>query len=206
MVPDHYFSADPKSESTPREIGFDFLGERLSAAVDAGVFSATRLDAGTRVLLNYLESHSQADDKDVARVIDIGCGWGPISIALGKKYPEAEVIGVDVNRRALENTTRNLAMNRVSRARAMHPELVPEGYEFDEIWSNPPIRIGKVALHELLMEWLPRLGESGTATIVVAKQLGAPSLQQWLNSQPNFRCTKLLQEKGYWLLRVTRER
>ena len=202
---DHYFSAEPVSPTSTREIGFDFLGERIAVQVDGGVFSATKLDSGTKVLLKYLESYHGQNASNAQNVLDLGCGWGPITISLAKKYPDSAVLGVDINRRALRNTARNLASTQALNAEAKHPDSVPDELEFDEIWSNPPIRIGKKALHELLLVWLPRLKPLGVATLVVAKQLGAPSLLNWLDSQPGFHCTKLLQDKGYWLLRVKRE-
>lgn len=181
------------------------MGDAIDVLVDGGVFSATRLDPGTRVLLEYLEQDSpQSLGDESGRLLDIGCGWGAISLALGRKYPSAAVTSIDVNRRALENTRRNAERNGITNVHVLEPSEISPDITFDAIWSNPPIRIGKPALHGLLSRWLSHLAPAGSATLVVAKQLGAPSLQRWLNELPGFRCLKLGQEKGYWVLRVTR--
>lgn len=203
---EHYFSAEPTSTPTRRGFSFEFSGEQIPVQVDGGVFSATRLDPGTRVLLKYLEKHSSdLDDWNSGKVLDVGCGWGSVSLALAKKYPRLEVVAVDVNQRALENTQRNAELNRLANVHTFEPDSVPETFKFEEIWSNPPIRIGKVALQDLLVRWLSRLSVDGVATFVVAKQLGAPSLQVWLTSLPGYACIKLGQDKGYWVLRVRHE-
>lgn len=203
---EHYFSADPTSTGNRRDVKFDFMGDTLLAQVDAGVFSATRIDPGTRVLLKSLERHEVPGGKAATlNVLDIGCGWGPISLALAKKYPAGEILAVDVNRRALENTARNAALNEVLNISTREPGEVADDTAFDEIWSNPPIRIGKEALHSLLETWLARLTVGGLATFVVAKQLGAPSLEHWLNDLAGYRCQKVDQSKGYWILQVSRE-
>lgn len=203
---EHYFSADPASTPIQRNFEFDFLGEAISVRVDSGIFSATRIDPGTKVLLGELEKHVAIHQSSPrSRALDIGCGWGAISLALAKSSAELEVIAIDVNQRALDNTKRNAKLQGLSNVQALHPTDVPPDLEFDEIWSNPPIRIGKEALHELLQSWLARLSNAGIATFVVAKQLGAPSLQRWLNGLPGLSCSKLSQDKGFWVLRVKRE-
>lgn len=203
---DHYFTTDPKSTAASTEFEFEFGGEKLYVKVDAGVFSATKLDGGTRVLLSELAKHRNSSmANEGGAVLDIGCGWGAISIALATKYPKAIVYGIDVNQRAIANTRHNAERNGLSQVQALEPDAVGAELEFSEIWSNPPIRIGKTALHQLLDRWLPRLSLQGTATLVVAKKLGAESLLRWLDAKPSFRCEKLDQDKGFWLLRVTRE-
>ena len=89
--------------------------------------------------------------------LDLGCGWGPIALTLGRTAPEATVWAVDVNERALDLLRRNAARLGLDNVRVARPDAVPPTERFDLIWSNPPIRIGKAALHELLRAWLPRL-------------------------------------------------
>lgn len=173
--------------------------------VDGGVFSATRLDPGSRVLLRTLEQRERREPSSSDRqFLDVGCGWGALSLALALKHPEAQITAVDVNERALRNTTRNAATLGLSGVRAIRPDAVDANVMFDEIWSNPPIRIGKTALHELLMTWIPRLKADGQAFLVVAKHLGAESLTRWLDDQPGFRCVKISQDKGFWILNINR--
>jgi 16S rRNA G1207 methylase RsmC len=138
--------------------------------------------------------------------LDIGCGWGPLTVALALEAPEASVFGVDVNDRALQvarDNAENLGLPNVTVAQ---PEAVPEALMFELIWSNPPIRVGKKALHGILALWLPRLAPEGEAYLVVAKKLGADSLLEWLNSGaiPHIRAERLETSRGYRILRVTR--
>jgi 16S rRNA G1207 methylase RsmC len=110
---------------------------------------------------------------------------------------------VDVNERALQLTAENAqALGLVDRVRPCLPEQVPENVSFDEIWSNPPIRIGKPALHDLLDVWFARLTPMGRAVMVVGKNLGADSLQRWLIGE-GYACQRLASAKGFRVFEVT---
>lgn len=214
-----YFSENPAAEDRRRIIGLDLRGHEASMEVSAGVFSSSRLDLGTRVLLRHAPEPPRA-----GTFLDLGCGWGPIAVALAKESPEADVWAVDVNERALELTRENAARNACPSVHAAKAEDVPAGLAFDVIWSNPPIRIGKEALHALLMQWLPRLSAGGAAYLVVQKNLGADSLIPWLQSsldelgatQPgseqshddaaahSFTVSKYASSKGYRVIEVRR--
>ena len=118
------------------------------------------------------------------RYLDLGCGYGVIGLALAAAVPGSVVRAVDVNERAVLLANENAASLGVAdRFTAVTPEGVPAAETYDEIWSNPPIRIGKEALHDLLLTWLPRLAPGGRAVLVVGKNLGADSLQRWLGEQ-----------------------
>ncbi|MDR1238071.1 MAG: methyltransferase, partial [Propionibacteriaceae bacterium] len=148
----------------------------------AGVFSADRLDPGTAVLLR--ECTPRSHPSGPPRLLDLGCGYGVIATALAIAVPNAEVDAVDVNERALALCAANAARHQVNdRVRPLLPDQADPATRYDEIWSNPPIRIGKAALRELLLTWLERLAEDGIARLVVSKNLGADSLQKWLVSQ-----------------------
>jgi 16S rRNA G1207 methylase RsmC len=169
------------------------------------VFSGDRIDLGTRVLLRDVP---QPPAEGV--ILDLGCGWGPIALTQALLAPGADVWAVDVNDLALELTRRNAARLHLERVRAVRPEDVPAGLSFDAIWSNPPIRIGKQALHELLLSWLPRLSANGAAHLVVQRNLGADSLQGWLAQElprqagGSWQVERAGSAKGYRVLRVTR--
>ena len=136
------------------------------------------------------------------RILDLGCGWGIIGLAIAAAVPESRVTGIDVNRRAVLLAAENAAsLGLGERYTACGPEEVDPGERFDEIWSNPPIRIGKPALHALLLDWLPRLRPRGRAVLVVGKNLGADSLQRWLGEQ-GFPATRTGGAKGFRVLQV----
>ena len=191
MSDEHYFSETPESQLREQSLRFDFGGHSLEAVAATGTFSSARLDAGTRLLLDWLEQHQLASlaglvqplQREPRQLLDIGCGWGAISLCLAASEPSATVWAVDVNSRALSLTAANAKRNELANVRAVAPDAVPEEVRFDEIWSNPPIRIGKQQLHELIRRWVARLAPNGTAHFVVAKQLGAESFQSWLQSE-----------------------
>lgn len=197
----HYFTNEPGTASAPRTLNVNLRGNRVEVSTDAGVFSGTRLDPGTKVLLDSL-----GEVPPSGTVLDLGCGWGPISLALAAASPGARVLAVDVNTRALELTAANaerLALTNVVTATpedqlAAEPNLVLDG-----IWSNPPIRVGKPVLHEMLRTWLPRLAAGASAHLVVAKNLGADSLQRWIAAELAMPIERTTSVNGYRILAVT---
>jgi 16S rRNA (guanine1207-N2)-methyltransferase len=137
-----------------------------------------------------------------ARILDLGCGYGPIALAIAVHCPGAFVDAVDVNERALALCRENAeALGVTDRVRVLRPEQVEPDVRYDEIWSNPPIRIGKQSLHELLLSWLARLAPDGVARLVVGKNLGSDTLQQWLIEQ-GYACDRAASSKGFRALVV----
>lgn len=199
---DHYFSAQPSVRSKPGRARLE-LPEADHAHVlrtDTGVFSAGGVDPGTRVLL---EDGARPAPEDRV-LLDLGCGYGPIALALALRAPEAVVWAIDVNERALELTTHNAeTLGVADRVRVATPDAVPADVVFDGIWANPPIRVGKTALHELLTTWLARLAPDGEAHLVVARNLGADSLHRWLAEQGH-PVARRSSRRGYRLLDVGR--
>ena len=175
-------------------------GRELEVVTAGGVFSANRLDLGTRVLLREAPPPPLTGN-----LLDLGCGWGPLALTLGLLSPAATVWAVDVNQRALELTAENARRAGLPRVRAVSPDGVPAGLRLDGIWSNPPIRIGKAELHALLERWLPRLRPGAQAHLVVQRNLGADSLHAWLAGALEGRATveRAGSAKGYRVLRVT---
>ncbi len=194
---EHYFTADPSVPFRRVPVRVQVWGQLLELDTGSGVFAQGRLDVGTAVLFR------ETPPPDAGRVfLDLGCGYGVIAAALAATRPEAEVWAVDVNERAVLLAGDNaVALGMADRLRAVTPGEVPAGLRFDEIWSNPPIRIGKEALHALLLTWLPRLAAGGRAVLVVGKNLGADSLQRWLGEQ-GFPATRLASAKGFRVLEV----
>ena len=213
---EQYFTADPTCESKQVPCSFVYRGHGLNFMTDAGVFSKGELDTGTRLLLDALP--------DVyGDVLDLGCGWGPIALTLAFESPEANVWAVDVNERALDLTHANAQANghtnihtaQVDESSTPLPaenqpafcETVPSDLTFDVIWSNPPIRVGKEALHTLLMAWLPKLKVGGAAYLVVQKNLGSDSLIPWLDDAlgEGFTASKYASSKGFRIIEVRHE-
>jgi 16S rRNA G1207 methylase RsmC len=194
---EHYFTADPSAPARTTEIVVAVGGRELRLTAGAGVFSSGRLDPGTAVLLRKGELPGPTTD---GALLDLGCGYGPIACALATVAPRATVYATDVNSRALELTRANAAALGVA-VDAREPDAVPAGLAFTQIWSNPPIRIGKAGLHALLSRWLPRLEPDGVAWLVVARHLGADSLASWLGQQ-GYAVARHASQQGFRVLRV----
>lgn len=177
MSSEHYFSETPATEYKPKQIHVTLYGRELRLETAGGVFSPDHIDQGTAVLLEQL-SHAPVG----GNLLDVGCGWGPIAISLALHAPRATVWAIDVNERSLALTKRNAELAGVTNIRVCKPDEVPAELEFNGIWSNPPIRVGKDALHEILLTWLPRLVVGAESYLVVQKNLGADSLQRWLDA------------------------
>ena len=192
-----YFEAEPLAATSPRTIVVKVGGMELRFVTDSGVFSPNRLDAGTRLLLAEAPPLTAGE----RRVLDLGCGWGPIACVAALRSPAAEVLAVDVNERALRLTARNATANGASNVTVVHPDDVDSALRFDRILCNPPIRIGKPALHDLLATWLDRLAPEGRAHLVVHRHLGSDSLARWLADRGHG-VTRLQSKSGYRLLEV----
>ena len=199
----HYFSQTPSGDFRTREIEVFLAGEPRSLVTAGGVFSPEHLDQGTSVLLRTLEQTQI--DSPVGPILDLGCGWGPIALDAALRHPHREVWAVDINERSRELTQMNSKRLGLTNMRVAAPEEVPTKLQFSEIRSNPPIRVGKAALHGMLNLWLPRLALGGTAYLVVAKHLGANSLQSWI-SQTHTALTvdRFARAKGFHIIRAQR--
>jgi 16S rRNA (guanine1207-N2)-methyltransferase len=195
--PDHYFAPRPATRSSRRQIVVDLPDGPLPLTTDAAVFSGDRVDPGTRLLLVH-----GPDPPSTGDVLDLGCGYGPIALALARRAPGATVWAIDVNQRALGLCAENARALGLGNVRCARPEDVPAEVRFASVWSNPPIRIGKAALHDLLAVWLARLDEGGGAHFVVSRHLGADSLARWLVEQ-GYRVERRASHRGYRLLDVT---
>ena len=193
---DHYFSARPGAAHRPAQVRVILPDVYLELATDAGVFSPGRLDPGTRLLLEEAPAPPASGD-----LLDLGCGYGPVACVLAARAPGAAVWGVDVNERALELCARNAQAAALANVRCVAPGDASVPARLDAIWSNPPVRIGKDALHALLAGWLGRLAPAGRAYLVIGRNLGADSLHRWLAGQ-GWPVTRLAARSGYRLLQV----
>ena len=211
-----YFEAQPAAPSEPRSVRLALPDATIRLQSDRGVFSYQAVDPGTRYLLQEGELPDLATPGPAtpggiggAHLLDLGCGYGPIAVTLARRCPHATVWAVDVNERAVELTRRNAARLGLTNLRALvagdprraEAAGLPPDVRFAAIWSNPPIRIGKDALHALLLAWFDRLASGGRACLVVQKHLGSDSLARWLTDH-GWVTTRRSSRAGYRLLDV----
>jgi 16S rRNA G1207 methylase RsmC len=193
----HYFTHYPKVASQPSPVHVALRGVDVTLLSDRGVFSYGHLDHGTELLLRGVP------DPPEGEVLDLGCGYGPIAITMALLAPEARVWGVDVNRRAVDLTRRNAVTAGAANVIAVTQEALPDDITFSAIYSNPPVRLGKGPLHQMLLRWLPRLREDGAAFLVVQRHLGADTLAAWL-AGVGYMVRRVRSRQGYRLLEVRR--
>ena len=206
IAPDeHYFAPSPTSAEKTTEFTIESSRGPLSLRAGSGVFSQHGLDKGTAVLLDIMARQNPATCPPGTNVLDIGCGSGAISLSMAIQYADSTVYAIDINERARELCAENATKNNLSNIRVAHPDEVDANIRFTHIWSNPPIRIGKDALHELLLTWLHRLTDDGVAHLVVSKNLGADSLATWLTNN-GFATTRIGSSKGFRVLEVLAHR
>jgi 16S rRNA (guanine1207-N2)-methyltransferase len=192
----HYFDEDPTTESAPRDVHVLLPDLQLTLATDRGVFGYDRIDGGTKLLLQKAPAPATEGD-----LLDLGCGTGAIALTMARRSPAATVWAIDVNERARTLCRTNAERNGIENVHVCAPDEVPAEVRFATIWSNPAIRIGKPALHAMLLRWLQRLTPAGAAVLVVHKHLGSDSLQTWLTAQGH-PTERLTSSAGYRLLQV----
>jgi 16S rRNA (guanine1207-N2)-methyltransferase len=195
-VSTQYFAEEPQAPHRPGVVHVVLPELHLELETDAGVFSPGRLDPGTRLLLD-----AAPPPPDTGDLLDLGCGYGPLALVLAARSPGARVWATDVNSRALGLCERNAAAAGLGNVRCLPPGDPGLPGRVDLIWSNPPIRIGKAALHDLLAGWLGRLAPGGAAYLVVARNLGSDSLQRWL-ADGGRTADRVAARAGYRVLRV----
>ncbi|MFT7766652.1 class I SAM-dependent methyltransferase [Clavibacter tessellarius] len=201
MADAHYFSSSPAGPLRTRAITVELGGRTVDVETAGGVFSPEHVDQGTLVLLRNVPAPPAE-----GHLLDVGCGWGAVALDLAMRSPSATVWAVDVNERALELTRANARTLGLENVNAVLPEDVPADLAFATVWSNPPIRVGKEALHSILAHWLPRLASEADAWLVVQRNLGSDSLQRWLveTMPPELETTRAASDKGFRVLRVHR--
>lgn len=194
----HYFNPSPEVASRPHTVRLRAAGLDLELQSDRGVFGARRVDLGTLTLLK--EAPPPPDTGDI---LDLGAGYGPIAIWLARAAPQARIWAVDVNERALELARVNAeAAGVAANVTVVAPDEVPADIRFAAIYSNPPVRVGKAALHGILERWLDRLAPGGAAYLVVQRNLGSDSLAAWLAGSGRS-VQRLRSKKGYRILSVS---
>ena len=193
-----YFAERPAAARRPGSVHVVTPDLHLELATDSGVFSPSRLDPGTRLLLETAPPPPAAGN-----LLDLGAGYGPLALVLAARSPGAQVWAVDVNTRARELCARNAERAGLPNVHCAAPDDPAVPARFGLIWSNPPIRIGKAALHALLGAWLARLEPDAAAYLVIQRNLGSDSLQRWLQGA-GWAAARVAARSGYRVLRVGR--
>lgn len=192
-----YYEKNPRAAHDIHELRVSLLDTPMTFLTDAGVFSKKMVDYGSQVLLNSL---------DVAvgkTLLDVGCGYGPLGLTLAKVY-DLNVTMIDVNSRALELAEKNAEKNGVSAT--IFQSDVYEAVEgrFDYVISNPPIRAGKLVVHEVITGAKEHLVDGGSLTIVIQKKQGAPSAKKRMEEVFG-NCQIIKKDKGYYILESVKE-
>jgi 16S rRNA (guanine1207-N2)-methyltransferase len=195
-VSQQYFAERPAAGRRPGSVHVVTPDLHLELATDSGMFSPSRLDPGTRLLLETAPAPPATGN-----LLDLGSGYGPLALVLAARSPGSRVWAVDVNTRALELCAANAERAGLPNVRCGAPDDPALPAAFALIWSNPPIRIGKAALHALLATWLARLEPAASAYLVVQRHLGSDSLQRWLESA-GWPAERVAARSGYRVLRV----
>ena len=190
----HYFE-NSDSHRSGKEVKLPVGDRKLTLQTSGGVFAKDGIDLGTRVLLEVVPPPSQTGD-----LLDVGCGYGPIALTMAVLAPQATVWAIDVNEQARQMCQLNAVNAKLDNVIVRGPDEMSTGKRFATIWSNPPIRIGKTALHELLTRWLSQLASDGEAYLVVQRNLGSDSLQSWLIGE-GWPTERIASKKGYRVLR-----
>lgn len=184
-----YFAENPDAKHDIHELNVELLGQRLTFLTDAGVFSKKMIDYGSRVLLSVLDFEAGE------RVLDVGCGYGPLGLSLAKAYGVTATM-VDINQRALDLSQKNAERNQVSAHIFQSNVYEKVSGIFDHIISNPPIRAGKQVVHEVISGSYEHLTEGGDLTLVIQKKQGAPSAKSKMEAVFG-NCEIVKKDKGY---------
>lgn len=199
-----YFDENPDVESDPKQVEFVFKGNDYVFETDRGVFSYEKVDKATQIFLDVFSEKYEGPNPEI--VVDVGCGYGPITCVVADKFKDAKIIGVETNERARKLAEKNCRKNiGGDRIKIFSPTEVDDTLMVDLIVSNPPIRIGKLALYELLRGWSTRLNPKGQMWLVMAKYLGADSCAKFLHDELGLEVIRMASKKGFRVLRCTHQ-
>ena len=191
---DHYYTAAPTSEHEERSFRAVFAGRVLAFDTDAGVFSKKHVDPGSELLCKALPADLSGS------VLDMGCGWGAMTVMTLAKCPGVQMTMADVNERAL-----GLAVSNVQKNHMQAEAVLSDGFdkiegEFDAVITNPPIRAGKAVIYKMFEDAKAHLREGGALYLVIRKQQGAPSALKFLKELYT-KAEVIERDGGYWIIR-----
>ena len=193
---EHYYTNTPTSEHEERSFRAVFAGKVLAFDTDAGVFSKQHVDPGSELLCKSLP-------EDISgRVLDMGCGWGAMTVMTLARFPKAEVTMADVNERALALAVGNVAKNRMQAEAVLSDGFASIEGEFDAVITNPPIRAGKAVIYKMFEDAKAHLVPGGVLYLVIRKQQGAPSALKFLKAL-YAKAEVIERDGGYWIIACT---
>ena len=202
----HYFDPNPTTEHRENELSIRLHGHDFQFKTDSGVFSRQRLDFGTELLLEtVIDDQQKIRPKLVGRLLDLGCGYGPVGIVMKRLFPALDVVLCDVNERALTLARSNARQNQAQYLEiVMSDGLQSVRGDFDLILTNPPIRAGKTVVYRFFTEAADRLCDGGCLYVVIQKKQGAPSALKKL--QDLFGAVEVINHKaGYWIIKAVHQ-
>ena len=193
-MPEHYYTSTPTSAHEARSFRAVFAGRVLAFDTDAGVFSKQHVDPGSELLCGALPDDLSGD------VLDMGCGWGAMTVLTLARFPKLNITMADVNERALSLAVANVEKNHMQ-ARA----VLSDGFEriegvFDAVITNPPIRAGKAVIYKMFEDAKAHLKPGGMLVLVIRKQQGAPSALKFLKTLYR-KAEVIARDGGYWIIR-----
>ena len=197
---EHYYTNNPTTESREKIINSIIANENLKFYTDNGVFSKESVDFGTKTMLECFTT-----DKENAKVADIGCGYGVISIFLAKKYPTFKFTMVDVNNRVLELSKKNIELNKIENEVEVLESSSFDNVKgnFDIVLTNPPIRAGKKIVHKIMTDSYKHLNAQGELWVVIQKKQGMASCKKLL--EDTFSMVEVVtKNKGYYILKAVK--
>ena len=197
-MPDHYYTASPESAHEARSFRMVFAGRTLAFDTDAGVFSKQHVDPGSELLCRALP-------EDIAgRVLDMGCGWGAMTIMTLARFPKCIVTMADVNERALALAASNVKKNFMQATAILSDGFEKVEGEFEVVMTNPPIRAGKAVIYKMFEDAKTHLVSGGRLYLVIRKQQGAPSALKFLKELYG-QAEVIEREGGYWIIECVKE-
>ncbi|WP_337103268.1 class I SAM-dependent methyltransferase [Paenibacillus sp. YIM B09110] len=197
----HYYSESPEVKHNRQQHTFDLRGYAFRFMTDAGVFSKTGVDYGSRVLIDVMEIAGDA------KVLDVGCGYGPIGLTAAKLAQQGHVTMIDINERAVELSRENARLNGITNVTVVQSDIYAAVKEqrFNTIVTNPPIRAGKAVVHRIFEEGYELLAPGGTMWVVIQKKQGAPSAEAKLKDLfGEHEVEEVTKDKGYRIFKATR--
>jgi 16S rRNA (guanine1207-N2)-methyltransferase len=198
-VSEHYYTSKPSTRHDVHCLDATLRGRKLKLETDAGVFSKKGVDFGSELLIETMNFSSEA------KVLDVGCGYGPIGLSAALLASGGHVTMVDVNERAVELAKRNAELNQIANVTVLQSDRLEavRGRQFDVVLTNPPIRAGKETVHSIFEQAHDALVSGGTLWVVIQKKQGAPSA--WAKLESLFaEVEEVERDKGYWILKATK--